>query len=149
MGCVLHRRPNPFASARATPEIPRSPSSSRSPIRRRIRAYRPLSGASVVFNIFVDIIAAIFEEGCQRGHLQVVRTVERLPFGLAACAFSRSGRNIDILAEGIEVGMLSVNHLGLAPAEMPFGGVEDSGRGSAGGSEADLGREPVTHTPAG
>jgi succinate-semialdehyde dehydrogenase/glutarate-semialdehyde dehydrogenase len=32
--------------------------------------------------------------------------------------------------------MLTVNHLGLALAETPFGGVKDSGYGSEGGTEA-------------
>lgn len=66
----------------------------------------------------------------------VMAEANRLPFGLAAYAFSRSARNIAALAEGIEAGMLSVNHLGLALAETPFGGVKDSGYGSEGGTEA-------------
>ena len=32
--------------------------------------------------------------------------------------------------------MVSINHLGLALPEMPFGGVKDSGYGSEGGTEA-------------
>ena len=32
--------------------------------------------------------------------------------------------------------MLSVNHFGLGLAEVPFGGMKDSGYGSEGGSEA-------------
>ena len=32
--------------------------------------------------------------------------------------------------------MVSINHLGLALPEVPFGGVKDSGYGSEGGSEA-------------
>lgn len=66
----------------------------------------------------------------------VLAEANRLPFGLAAYAFSRSARNVAVLAEGIETGMLSVNHLGLALAETPFGGVKDSGYGSEGGTEA-------------
>lgn len=33
------------------------------------------------------------------------------------------------------LGMLSLNHFGLAAPETPFGGVRDSGHGSEGGSE--------------
>ena len=33
------------------------------------------------------------------------------------------------------VGMLSINHIGLALAETPFGGIRDSGYGSEGGTE--------------
>ena len=35
----------------------------------------------------------------------------------------------------IEAGMVSVNHHGLALAEMPFGGVKESGYGTEGGAE--------------
>ena len=41
----------------------------------------------------------------------------------------------DLGAE-IETGMLTINHLGLALPEVPFGGIKDSGYGSEGGSEA-------------
>ncbi len=37
---------------------------------------------------------------------------------------------------GLESGMVSINHHGLALPEVPFGGVKDSGYGSEGGSEA-------------
>ncbi|HEV7318011.1 MAG TPA: aldehyde dehydrogenase family protein, partial [Ensifer sp.] len=32
--------------------------------------------------------------------------------------------------------MISINHLGLALPEVPFGGIKDSGYGTEGGSEA-------------
>lgn len=60
----------------------------------------------------------------------------RLPYGLSAYAFSRSSRTVSALSEGLETGMLSVNHLGLALPEVPFGGVKDSGYGAEGGTEA-------------
>ena len=60
----------------------------------------------------------------------------RLPYGLAAYAYTRSGRTASALADGIESGMVSINHHGLALPETPFGGVKDSGYGSEGGSEA-------------
>jgi len=40
------------------------------------------------------------------------------------------------LAERVETGMLTINHLGLALPELPFGGMKDSGYGTEGGSEA-------------
>lgn len=35
----------------------------------------------------------------------------------------------------IEAGMVNINHVGMAPAETPFGGIKDSGLGSEGGME--------------
>ena len=36
----------------------------------------------------------------------------------------------------VEAGMTTINHLGLALPEVPFGGMKDLGYGSEGGSEA-------------
>ncbi|MCA0278197.1 MAG: NAD-dependent succinate-semialdehyde dehydrogenase [Proteobacteria bacterium] len=66
----------------------------------------------------------------------VVAEANRLPFGLAAYAFAKSSKTITDLSAEIETGMLTVNHLGLALPEVPFGGIKDSGYGSEGGSEA-------------
>lgn len=60
----------------------------------------------------------------------------RLPFGLAGYAFTRSLKNADMLARRVEVGMLWINMAAMASAEMPFGGLKDSGYGSEGGPEA-------------
>ncbi len=60
----------------------------------------------------------------------------RLPYGLAAYAYTRSSATIATLSAGFESGMVSVNHHGLALPEAPFGGVKDSGYGSEGGIEA-------------
>ncbi len=58
-----------------------------------------------------------------------------LPFGQAAYAFTGSSRNAQAIGNGLQAGMVSINHLGLALAETPFGGIKDSGIGSEGGSE--------------
>jgi succinate-semialdehyde dehydrogenase/glutarate-semialdehyde dehydrogenase len=60
----------------------------------------------------------------------------RLPFGLAGYAFTRSLKNADLLARRVEVGMLWINMPAMPSAEMPFGGIKDSGYGSEGGPEA-------------
>jgi succinate-semialdehyde dehydrogenase/glutarate-semialdehyde dehydrogenase len=65
-----------------------------------------------------------------------VREANRLPFGLAAYAWTRSARTAQRIAESIETGMITINHLGLGMPETPFGGVKDSGYGSEGGTEA-------------
>ena len=65
-----------------------------------------------------------------------VTEANRLPYGLAAYAFTGSDRTATRLGLEVETGMLSINHHGLALPETPFGGVKDSGYGTEGGSEA-------------
>ena len=65
----------------------------------------------------------------------VVQRANSLPFGLAAYAFTGSARNMAEVAEVLHVGQVSINHLGLALAELPMGGVNDSGYGAEGGME--------------
>ena len=65
-----------------------------------------------------------------------ITEANRLPFGLAAYAYARSGSTIDRLGRSIESGMISINHSGLALPETPFGGIKESGYGSEGGAEA-------------
>ncbi len=65
-----------------------------------------------------------------------VTEANRLPFGLASYAYTRSAKTAQAIAAQVEAGMMSINHHGLALPEVPFGGVKDSGYGSEGGSEA-------------
>lgn len=65
-----------------------------------------------------------------------IAEANRLSFGLAGYAFTRSLRNADLLTRKVEVGMLWVNMPAMPNAEMPFGGIKDSGYGSEGGPEA-------------
>jgi succinate-semialdehyde dehydrogenase/glutarate-semialdehyde dehydrogenase len=67
---------------------------------------------------------------------EAIAESNRLPFGLAGYAFTRSLKNADLLARRVEVGMLWINMPAMPTAEMPFGGVKDSGYGSEGGPEA-------------
>jgi succinate-semialdehyde dehydrogenase/glutarate-semialdehyde dehydrogenase len=60
----------------------------------------------------------------------------RLPYGLAAYAYTRSAATAEKVGSRVESGMVSINHHGLALPEVPFGGMKDSGYGSEGGSEA-------------
>ena len=60
----------------------------------------------------------------------------RLPYGLAAYAYTKSAATIGALGSIVESGMVSINHQGLALPETPFGGIKDSGYGSEGGTEA-------------
>ena len=67
---------------------------------------------------------------------EAIAEANRLPYGLAGYAFTRSIKNAHQLAQQLEVGMLWVNQPAAPSAEMPFGGVKDSGYGSEGGPEA-------------
>lgn len=58
-----------------------------------------------------------------------------LPYGLAAYAFTQDVGESIRLANEIEAGMVGINHFGVAFAEIPFGGVKESGYGSEGGTE--------------
>jgi succinate-semialdehyde dehydrogenase/glutarate-semialdehyde dehydrogenase len=92
------------------------------PLDARIMNEEPF-GPVVPILPFRDLDAALVE-------------ANRLPYGLAAYAYTRSSNTIATLSAGFESGMVSVNHHGLALPEAPFGGVKDSGYGSEGGIEA-------------
>ncbi|MGE0851518.1 MAG: NAD-dependent succinate-semialdehyde dehydrogenase [Hyphomicrobiaceae bacterium] len=66
---------------------------------------------------------------------EAIAKANSLPYGLAAYAFTNSARNAERLADGVEVGNLSINHFVASLAETPFGGVKDSGYAREGGSE--------------
>ena len=66
----------------------------------------------------------------------VVEEANRLPYGLASYAWTRSAKTANAIAASVEAGMMSINHHGLALPEVPFGGIKDSGYGSEGGLEA-------------
>jgi len=66
----------------------------------------------------------------------VIAEANRLPYGLASYAFTRSAKIAHDLGRQVEAGMLTINHNGLALPEVPFGGIKDSGYGTEGGSEA-------------
>lgn len=67
---------------------------------------------------------------------EAIHEANRLPYGLGAFAFTNSELTARQLSRDIEAGMVSINHVGLAMPETPFGGVKDSGYGSEGGCEA-------------
>jgi len=67
---------------------------------------------------------------------EAVEEANRLPYGLAAYAYTKSAKTANLIASAVESGMITINHSGLALPEVPFGGVKDSGYGSEGGSEA-------------
>ena len=66
---------------------------------------------------------------------EVVAEANRLPYGLAAYAFTESQRRATRLTDAIETGLLAINSFNITWPETPFGGVKESGYGSEGGIE--------------
>lgn len=64
-----------------------------------------------------------------------VEQANRLPYGLAAFAFTENGRQANRIADAIESGMVGVNTARLGYADAPFQGVKQSGHGSEDGAE--------------
>ncbi|AGT08095.1 NAD-dependent succinate-semialdehyde dehydrogenase [Paracoccus aminophilus] len=92
------------------------------PLSARIMNEEPF-GPVAVINRFGDLDEAIAE-------------ANRLPYGLAAYAFTRDSATATRLGNEVRAGMTTINHLGLSLPETPFGGIRDSGYGTEGGSEA-------------
>jgi succinate-semialdehyde dehydrogenase/glutarate-semialdehyde dehydrogenase len=92
------------------------------PLAARIMHEEPFGPVAIVSR-FTDYDAAIAE-------------ANRLPYGLAAYAYTTSAKTMAGVGRDIESGMVSINHHGIALPELPFGGIKDSGYGSEGGIEA-------------
>lgn len=65
---------------------------------------------------------------------EAIRKANSTPYGLASYLFTRSLKTATLASEGIKAGMVGINELAIASAEMPFGGVKESGMGREGGS---------------
>jgi len=92
------------------------------PVSARVMNEEPFGPVALV-NRFVTYEEAITE-------------ANRLPYGLASYAFTRSAGTVQALGRDVEAGMLTINHNGLSLPEVPFGGIRDSGHGTEGGPEA-------------
>jgi len=66
---------------------------------------------------------------------EVIEQANRLPYGLAAYAFTENGRQANLIADAIESGMVGINTTAMAAADSPFQGVKESGHGSEDGPE--------------
>ncbi len=66
---------------------------------------------------------------------EAVAKANATEFGLAGYVFTKDTRTAFLAAEKLDVGMVGVNTLLLAAAEIPFGGVKKSGFGREGGTE--------------
>jgi succinate-semialdehyde dehydrogenase / glutarate-semialdehyde dehydrogenase len=91
------------------------------PQKARIMSEEPF-GPVAVINPFSNFDAVISE-------------ANKLPFGLAAFAFTSSARTVKLLGEQLEAGMVGLNTYTISVPESPFGGVKESGHGSEEGIE--------------
>jgi succinate-semialdehyde dehydrogenase/glutarate-semialdehyde dehydrogenase len=66
---------------------------------------------------------------------EAIRRANSLPYGLSSYAFTTSSKSALRLQNGLQAGNVNINHFGQALAEVPFGGIKDSGVGSEGGME--------------
>ena len=66
---------------------------------------------------------------------EAVAHANRLPYGLAAYAFTESAKRAMLIGDAIEAGMVGINVASVAAADAPFGGVKESGHGSEDGPE--------------
>ncbi len=91
------------------------------PLAARIMNEEPF-GPIAIINRFTDFSDAIAE-------------ANRLPYGLAAFAFTRASDTMLRVSDALEAGMVAVNSFNIAIAETPFGGVKESGHGAENGIE--------------
>ncbi|PZU10955.1 NAD-dependent succinate-semialdehyde dehydrogenase [Sphingomonas sp.] len=66
---------------------------------------------------------------------EAITEANRLPYGLAAYAFTQSADRALALGPALEAGMVGINTTMVAGADSPFGGVKESGHGSEEGPE--------------
>lgn len=66
---------------------------------------------------------------------EAIEQANRLPFGLAAFAFTENGRRANLVGDALEAGMVGINTTGLAAPDAPFGGIKESGHGAEDGPE--------------
>jgi succinate-semialdehyde dehydrogenase/glutarate-semialdehyde dehydrogenase len=66
---------------------------------------------------------------------EAIEQANRLPYGLAAFAFTENARRANMIGDLVESGMVGINTFNISVADAPFGGVKDSGFGSEGGKE--------------
>jgi succinate-semialdehyde dehydrogenase/glutarate-semialdehyde dehydrogenase len=66
---------------------------------------------------------------------EAIEQANRLPLALGSYVFTENARRANLLASGIEAGMVGINTMGLSAVDAPFGGVKESGHGSEDGPE--------------
>jgi succinate-semialdehyde dehydrogenase / glutarate-semialdehyde dehydrogenase len=67
---------------------------------------------------------------------EVIERSNAIDYGLASYVFTRDAATANEISSRLKAGMVGVNTYALAAAEVPFGGVHESGFGREGGSHA-------------
>ncbi len=101
----------------------------RVPLAARVQREEPF-GPIAVLDVFDDLDDAIARANA-------------LPYGLAAYGFTHDLRLAQRLSDGLQAGMVGINHFGISQPETPFGGVKASGIGHESGLEGLLGYTEV------
>ncbi len=65
---------------------------------------------------------------------EAIARANALPYGLASYVFTRSLKTAHEVADALACGIVSINNFAAATAEVPFGGIKDSGYGRECGS---------------
>ena len=73
---------------------------------------------------------------------QGITEANRLPYGLASYAFTRSASTANTVGDELRAGGVGINTFAVSQIEAPFGGLKDSGYGNEGGHE---GLDAFTH----
>jgi succinate-semialdehyde dehydrogenase/glutarate-semialdehyde dehydrogenase len=79
---------------------------------------------------------------------EAIAEANRVPFGLAAYAFTRAAATAAFVSEELQAGGIGINTFSVSLIEAPFGGVKDSGyglEGGAGGLESYLHSRFIHH----
>jgi succinate-semialdehyde dehydrogenase / glutarate-semialdehyde dehydrogenase len=94
------------------------------PITARVMRHEPFGPIATVhpFEKLDEAIAA-------------ANAMPELPYGLAAYALTRDLEVAHQLGEGLDAGMVAINHFGVSQPELPFGGIRASGDGLEMGAE--------------
>jgi acyl-CoA reductase-like NAD-dependent aldehyde dehydrogenase len=66
---------------------------------------------------------------------EVLRRANETPYGLAAYVYGQDLQRCRAVASALEVGIVGVNEWRPLKAEIPFGGIKQSGIGAEGGEE--------------
>jgi succinate-semialdehyde dehydrogenase / glutarate-semialdehyde dehydrogenase len=66
---------------------------------------------------------------------EAIEQANRLPFGLAAYAFTENARQANMVADALDTGMVGLNSFAISYVDAPFGGIKESGFGSEAGPE--------------